>query len=310
VDTVANFFHSLMKSRPEMIALALETPRPAGSSSADRIPGPRPFAAQRESLETEQRGGVDEWKALPHRILPVRLSAVSPLLSSADGLHYAAEQYRIVRTKVAQILSKPFRLVITSPGINDGKTLSAVNLATAMALRSGERTLLIDADMRRAGMHRLLGVPLKPGLAEVLGGVCPLEEAMFAIEELPGFYALSAGEPHCNPSELLDSSRWRILAQRVHHRFAQVIVDCPPVGVVADFDLVSAVCDGVALVVRPDHTNRTLCLAAIERLRPKLVGVLINAAPEWFLSNKSVRHEYYYRLDSERCRRAKPAKPE
>jgi capsular exopolysaccharide synthesis family protein len=293
-----------LTERPRIVPV-----RPVGPP-ADGIPGPRrTSSAEGDLLEAGQRGEFDEWNGRPRRVLPVRLSAISPLLAPADGLYYAAEQYRIVRTKVAQLLTKPFRLVITSPGISDGKTVTAVNLATAMALRSGERTLLIDADLRRAGVHRLLQAPLEPGLTNVLAGTCQLEEAMFTIEELPGFYALPAGRPHGNPTELLDSSRWRALAETVRRHFAQVIVDCPPVEVVADFDLVAAVCDGVALVVRPDHTDRTLCLAAIAKLRPKLVGVLINAAPEWFLWKKSVQHEYYYRQASEGGRRAKPVKP-
>ena len=76
--------------------------------------------------------------------------------------------------------------------------------------------------------------------------------------------------------------------------FAHVIVDSPPIELVADFDLIAAVCDGVALVVRPDHTDRSLCLAAIQKLKPKLTGVLVNAARDWFLWKKSSYHNYYH----------------
>lgn len=243
---------------------------------------------------SEMRDELEDWNIARVGTRPSRLLSWSPIVSSADGLSYAAEQYRIVRTKIFQLLGKPFRLVITSPSIGDGKTLTAVNLATAMALKSEGRTLLIDADLRRANVHNCLGVPLGPGLAEVLACTCPLEEAIFAVADLPRLHILPAGQPRGNPSELLDSSRWRSLADFVREDFSQVIVDCPPVGVVTDYDLIAAVCDGVALVVRPDHTDRTLCFSAIAKLGPKMTGVLLNDTPEWFFWKKPVHSGYYY----------------
>jgi capsular exopolysaccharide synthesis family protein len=193
-----------------------------------------------------------------------------------------------------QLQRTPFQLVITSPSIGDGKTLTAVNLATALALRSEDRTLLIDADLRRAGVHKMLQVPNEPGLADVLRGTCRLDEAIFAVDKLPGLHVLPAGEPCGNPTELLDSEPWRDLAETVRQRFAHTIVDCPPVEVVADYDLIAAVCNSAILVLRPDHSDRTLSLRAIEKLKPKLTGVIINAAPEWFLWRQPVHHGYYY----------------
>lgn len=257
-----------------------------GNSGAHGIDGQ---ASQLGQFEKVKEGCVK-----PVAVRPVRITAASALLCPTDGLLYAAEQYRIVRTKIAQALHRPFRLVITSPGAADGKTITALNMAAAMALNGEGRTLLIDADLRGARVHQLLEVPISPGLAEVLEGTCRLEEAMFAVEQLPNLHVLPAGKPKSNPTELLDSSRWRALAEKVHQLFAHVIVDSPPIELVADFDLIAAVCDGVALVVRPDHTDRSLCLAAIQKLRPKLTGVLINAAPDWFLWKKSSYHSYYH----------------
>jgi len=228
----------------------------------------------------------------------VRLASFSALLSPTDAMSYAAEQYRIARTKIFQAVEKPFRLVITSPGVGDGKTVTALNVAAALALKSEERTLLIDADLRGARVHRLLEVAGEPGLADVLAGECRMEEAMFAVEQLPSLHVLVAGRPEVNPTELLDSSRWRGLAKDVLRTFSHVIVDSPPAEFVADFDLIAAVCDAVVLVVRPDHTDRTQCLAAIQKLRPKLAGVLINAASDWFFWKQTKhKHYYYYRKD-------------
>jgi capsular exopolysaccharide synthesis family protein len=257
-----------------------------GNSGGHRIDD---RAFQPEKLEKLEEGCVR-----PVRVRPVRITAASVLLCPTEGPSYAAEQYRIVRTKIIQAFHKSFRLVITSPGAGDGKTITALNMAVAMALKAEGRTLLIDADLRGARVHRLLEVPIGPGLADVLEGTCRLEEAMFSVEQLPCLHVLPAGKPETNPTELLDSSRWRALAEKVQQSFAHVIVDSPPVELVADFDLIAAVCDGVALVVRPDHTDRSLCLAAIQKLRPKLTGVLINAAPDWFLWKKNSYHSYYH----------------
>ena len=228
------------------------------------------------------------------RVCSVPLGRVSAVLATNEDTGYASEQYRILRTRILQSLRRPFALVITSPSIGDGKTVTAVNLATAMALRSDEGTLLIDADLRRAGVHRMLQVSQGPGLADVLQGTCRLEDAIFEVEELPGLHVLPAGNPCGNPTELLDSARWRELAEGLRQRFAQIIIDCPPVQLVADYDLIAAVCSGAVLVVRPDHTDRTLALAAIEQLRPKLAGVVVNATTEWFLWKRPLHHGYYY----------------
>lgn len=215
------------------------------------------------------------------RSLAVQIRTVSPLLFEETGL--AAEQYRIARTRLMQSVSVPFLIAVSSPGSGDGKTFTAVNLAVALALKSEGRTLLIDADLRRRDVHGRIGIPAGPGLSDVLAGRCNLCDAIFRIEDLPGLHVLRAGETDLNPIELLDSARWRSLAETVRQSFPHVIVDSPPLDVVADYDLIAGVCDGVLLVLRPDHTNRALCSDALERARPKLKGVLVNAAPDWFL---------------------------
>ena len=254
-----------------------------------------------ESLTTESEAhpdvdsiGQSSLEAPEERTRSIQLGAVSPLLSPNEGMAYASEQYRILRTRICQLLKRPFQLVITSPTIGDGKTITAVNVATAMALRSNEQTLLIDADLRRSSIHRVLQVPNDCGLVDVLQGTRKLEDAVFRSEEVPCLHVLTAGTPPGNPAELLDSDAWRELARTARARFGQIIIDSPPVEVVADFDLIAGQCDGVALVLRPDHTNRTLTLQTIKKLKPKLTGVIINVYPEWFLWKRPSHQGYYY----------------
>jgi len=286
-----------MGQERELIVLSLGAQN-GGVPAPDREDlgeSPAPVSRVEEAATTERLAVVPPRQSNAHpRKRSVAIDHISALMSSKERLAYASEEYRMLRTRIAQLVRKPFQLAITSPSIGDGKTVTAINLATALALRSEERALLIDADLRRAGIHRMLRVPNEPGLADVLQGSCRLEDAVFEVAELPGLYVLPAGVARGNPTEMLDSARWRDLAELVRQRFAQVIIDCPPVEVVADYDLIATVCNGAVLVVRPDHTDRTLSMAAIEKLKPKLTGIVINAAPEWFLWKQPSHHGYYY----------------
>ena len=228
----------------------------------------------------------------------VTLASFVASLQSSSGVKqaYTAEQYRIIRTGLVQALHRPFLLAISSPGVADGKTFNAVNLAATLGMTGEGRTLLIDADLRGPSVHKNLHVDQCPGLAHVLTGRCPIQEAIVRVKELPALHVLPAGAATANPTDQFDSPAWQELAAAVRRRFAHVIVDCPPVGLFADFDLIAAVCDGVLAVIRPGHTDRNLCAAAMAKLRPKLTGVIVNSAEEWFFWKKSTRQYYshYY----------------
>ena len=198
--------------------------------------------------------------------------------------------------------------MISSPGMGDGKTVTAVNLAAALAHKSEDKIILIDADLRLSRVHERLGIPKTPGLAEVLSGACTLEDAMLRVEQLPNFYILPAGQAEANPTELLDSSNWRALLARLREEFRRTIVDSPPVEAVADYDLIAANCDGVVLVVRPDHTSRPLLARALTKVKGKLIGVLINDVEDWFLWKRGSPSYHYYQNGSRGKEAPKAAK--
>jgi len=218
------------------------------------------------------------------RTVSIQLSADSPVLPFDSEHQRAGEQYRMARTKLIHHPRQPRLIVISSAGSGDGKTVTAINLAGAMALKSEAEILLIDGDLRRAQIAPLLGIPNTPGLAEVLAGRCQLEDAIVRLEQFPNLCVLPGGKPTANPTELLDSSRWLALCASVRQQFKYVIFDAPPIATVADYDLIQAHCDGVVLVVRPDHTDRKLCLQALEIVpKDRLVGVVMNYVRDWFL---------------------------
>jgi capsular exopolysaccharide synthesis family protein len=235
------------------------------------------------------------------RTLNLRVAAPSPLLPFEPGQWRASEQYRILRTKIVQHPKQPRVIVISSPAAGDGKSVSAVNSAAALSLKSEAQVLLLDADFRKSALHYLLGLQESPGLTDVLSGRCTLEEALVRTHEFPNLFVMPAGTTPANPVELLDSAAWQTLSSTLRGLFRYVILDSPPVGAVADYDLIQAVCDGVILVVRPDHTNRELCKVSLATVpEAKLLGVLLNCVPDWSLARRGKADHYYYYYSSEK----------
>jgi receptor protein-tyrosine kinase len=230
------------------------------------------------------------------RVVPLQLGARSPLLPF-DGEHWqAAEQYRVMRTKIIQHPAQPHKIVVSSSGPGDGKTVTAINLAGVLALKTEANVLLIDADFRRSTVHQQLGISPGPGLAGLLHGSHKLEEVLIQAEQFPHLYILPAGKPMANPSEMLSSSMWLNLHERLNASFKYVVVDSPPIATVSDFDLIQSACDGVVFVMRPDHTNRKSCGQALASIpKTKLIGIVVNCVPKWvFGGSHGHGYEYYY----------------
>jgi capsular exopolysaccharide synthesis family protein len=218
------------------------------------------------------------------RVAGLQVSAFSPVFPFEDLHSQAAEQYRIIRTKILHHANQPRVIVVSSATSGDGKTVTAINLAAVMALKRDAQVLLVDADLRRRDVHKVMGLPEQPGVGDVLSGRCPLDQAVMQLKEFPNLWVLPAGAATQNPAELLESSRWRALMDACRQHFTYVIVDATPVAAVTDFELVQVACDGVILVVRPDHTGRKACMKALEALpKEKLIGTVLNCVEDWFL---------------------------
>jgi len=294
---VSRVFETLKKGTPDIFELIRPLvdggdEAPARGGAGTEAPA-RPAAARAQV--PDGTSGTGESSLAQVRTLGLHIPAPSPLLPFEEGQWRASEQYRILRTKIGQHPKQPRLIVISSPAPGDGKSVSAINLAAALSLKSEARVLLLDADFRRSAVHGQLGLPETPGLAEVLRGDCTPEEAMVHAREFPNLYVLCAGTPPANPVELLDSSPWPALCAKLRGLFRYVVVDSPPVAAVADFDLIQAPCDGVVLVIRPDYTKRPLLSKSLEIVpKPKLLGVLLNCVPEWFLAKDSSADYYYY----------------
>ncbi len=191
-----------------------------------------------------------------------------------------AEAYKSIRTNLMFLLTKQTGNVITVSGsdVSEGKSTTAVNLAIAFS-QLGDKVLLIDADLRRSSIHKKTKLENDKGLSDVLGGFAEFKDAVKSVN--PSLDILTSGHSAPNPSELLGSARYETLINELKGEYNYIIVDTPPVNVVADALIVAPKSDGVVLVVRDKFTMSDALKKAIEAFEfanVKVLGAIMNAA--------------------------------
>jgi len=192
----------------------------------------------------------------------------------------ALEAYRGLRTKLMRMQNESGlrSIAVTSSLPSEGKTLTAMNLALCYSQLPDQRVLVIDADLRTKGLTELLGQKDKPGLAEVLAGQITPDAAVLGTNQ-SSLFVLPAGSINKPPAEHFTGTRWAEIIGWCSETFKVIIVDTPPVRPMADFDLISAACDGIIMVVRANHTERELLQKTTGALdAKKILGVVLNAA--------------------------------
>lgn len=202
------------------------------------------------------------------------------LITSSSTVTLATEQYRALRTRIvhADPAAPTSVVLITSPGRGEGKTLTAGNLALAMAQEWQRRVCVVDADLRHPQMHRIFGLPDGPGLCDVLAGEATLAEALVTLEEHQ-LTILPAGHVPGRPAELLGTSAMRRTLEALRSQFDRVVVDAPPTMPLADVSIVAPMVDRVLLVVRAGVTTKPAIHDAIASIEPaKLIGLVLNEA--------------------------------
>ncbi len=209
--------------------------------------------------------------------------------------HDFGEAFRSLRTSLVFTSgSQSTRIIaVTSSQPLEGKTTTACNLAMALAL-GGARVLLIDADMRRPGLHKTIGLENGTGLSHLLVGQARVREAVQRTSE-PNLVVITAGRTPPNPSELLASDRMNnFLVNLATGPFDWVIVDTPPVLAVTDAVILATKVSGVVFVVGSEMTRRVHAERALETLqtgRPRSIGVVLNRVD--FDRNKYYYSRYY-----------------
>ncbi|MBC8071454.1 MAG: polysaccharide biosynthesis tyrosine autokinase [Deltaproteobacteria bacterium] len=168
-------------------------------------------------------------------------------------------------------------IVVCSANQREGKTTSVIYLGTTMA-QSGQRTLLIDTDMRRPRLHKSTNVALAPGLSNLLIGDDDYDN-LIKPTEVPNMFVLPCGPTPPNPAELLLTKRFETVLGELAKRFDRIILDSPPIQPVTDAVVLSKRVDGVILVVRASKTMRDELRRSARMVRDvggSIVGVIVN----------------------------------
>lgn len=181
----------------------------------------------------------------------------------------AGEQYKILRTNVQSIkFEKNYKtFAITSSIHDEGKTISAINLAVTLAHDVNDKSiLLIDADMRKGTVARYLGLNSHPGLSDVLKGDAE-DDAVLINPNIENLTVMLSGRTPRNPSELLNSKKMEQLISSLKMRFDYIFIDTPPVMPLTDACIIGSMVDGVMVVVQAGRTQRDMVASVENRLR-------------------------------------------
>lgn len=200
-----------------------------------------------------------------------------------------AEAYRILRTNLlfSAHSGTGHAILVTSPNPGEGKTTTAVNLATALAL-NGSRVLVVDADLRRPTLHKHLRLPRTPGLSDLIVTKCRASQAIHPTR-LPGLQALPSGHSPSNPVELLGSAGLAQILDAFRSHYDWVVVDTPPVLSMADTAVLCRSVDGVVLVVAAEHSSRSDVRRTIEQIA-SVGGTIVGAV----LQRVDLARNFYY----------------
>jgi succinoglycan biosynthesis transport protein ExoP len=204
-----------------------------------------------------------------------------PLAMVEDADSPQAESYRRLRTNLRVVTIDRDRrsVLVTSAVVGEGKTLLVANLGLAFA-QAGHRVVLVDADLRRPGLGRLLGLESSPGLSELLSGDEPVEP-LHREHELP-LEVLTSGSPPPNPSELLESDGFAALLDRLTRRAEIVILDSPALLTVSDAVVMARRAAAVLMVARVSSTREEqldVAAAFLRAVGKHPVGAVLNGVP-------------------------------
>lgn len=208
-----------------------------------------------------------------------------------------SEQYKILRTNILSLNhKKPLKtILITSSVAGEGKTVTALNLASTFAQKENSKVLLLEADLRKPKVHSYMGLAPNSGLSELLSGkdslapnrTCSgsgLNSAIYSTE-LANLKILPAGKRlPSNPPELLGASRMQKFMEELKKKFNYIIIDSPPAISVTDASILGTLSDGVILVIKAGSTNREVVARAEKLLtsaKAQILGFIITMVSDY-----------------------------
>jgi len=215
-----------------------------------------------------------------------------------------SEAFRALRTSIllSQADHPPQVILVTSALPREGKTTAAANLAVTLA-QLGDRTVLVDADLRKPGINRLLnlGGGKYAGLSSYLAGVSSLDLVSVPHPAIPNLVAIPTGPLPPNPADLLSSHRLADAIAELRNKFKFIVIDSPPIMAATDAIILSVQTDGVLLVVRSGETPKeafTRTRDLLNSVKCRILGVVLNAvdssAPDYYYSYRYYPYSYGY----------------
>ncbi|MDP8260314.1 MAG: polysaccharide biosynthesis tyrosine autokinase [Candidatus Gygaella obscura] len=207
-----------------------------------------------------------------------------------------AENYRVIRTGVLFSSTEEHSInsiLITSPGPQEGKTITLCNLGITLA-QNRSKVLLVDADMRRPRLYKTFDINNDVGLSSFLSGQTAIEN-IIQKTKIDNLDIVCAGHHPPDPSELLSSKKLKEFIDFTKQKYDFVLFDTAPISVVADATILSRFIDGVVIVVESGKTNRNVLpriSQSLEKAKARIIGVVLNSVN---LSGSDYKyHAYYY----------------
>ncbi|NQS89702.1 polysaccharide biosynthesis tyrosine autokinase [Patescibacteria group bacterium] len=204
-----------------------------------------------------------------------------------------SEAYRSLRTSImfTAVEHRRKTLLVTSSEPKEGKTTTAVNLAIIMA-QTGEKTVLIDADLRHPRIKNIFSKESRPGLTEVLAGSENIESVIDGTD-IQNLDVVQCGSIPPNPSELLGSKKMDELLEELEKKYDRIIIDSPPVLAVTDAVVLSGKVDGTIIIVKANDTHRNAMIHAKEVLESVESSHLIGSILNMVETHKTGGYYYY-----------------
>jgi len=225
------------------------------------------------------------------QVLKISPSSEGHLVCLPDAESPATEAFHLLGVRLRHLRrQRPLKKVLVTSTIpQEGKSVVAANLACTLALRTQQKVVLLEGDIRRPTQSKIFGVQAKSGICSWLNGENTLSDSMYRLEG-PGIWILPAGIAAGNSLELLQSGRVMPLMEQLTNWFDWVVIDSPPILPLADTSVWTNLADGILLVARQGITQRKQLKRGLEALaHQKVIGAVLNSA-------KSVTHsDYYYR---------------
>ena len=196
-----------------------------------------------------------------------------------ENLFAVQESYKAIRTNIILSVIKDGckKIVVTSSVADEGKSTTAVNLAISLA-QAFNKVLIMDCDLRKPRVHKALGLPKDPGLANLVSGLSEYNEVVQQTR-YQNLWMLGAGLTAPNPSEILASQKMLSLVESLEKDFDYIIFDTPPINVVSDALPVISFSDGTVLVVRSGvsvYSEIDKALASLKFIEAKIIGIIVN----------------------------------